>query len=154
MADEDDDYTDEASEAVELPEAPEFVTNKGRPGRAPSTAKVPDQDPENIAWRLQGRASRCGQDAIRIGVQFVRGAQVAQPLPSPDAGPRRSSRANIASPRLRPGLHRVSRSRQNDLLTTPDLVELQRRNSAELLYNQKYAKIRDDCVGLAYKQNR
>ena len=74
MADEDDDYPDEAPETVELPEASEFVTNKGRPGRAPSTAKVPDQDPENIAWRLQGRASRCGQDAIRIGVQFVRGA--------------------------------------------------------------------------------
>ena len=103
MADEDDDYTDEASEAVELPEASEFVTNKAPPGQAPSTAKVPNQDPENIAWRLQGRASRCGQDAIRIGVQFVGGAQVAQPLPSPDTGPRRSPRASIAVATLEAG---------------------------------------------------
>ena len=105
MADEDDDYPDEASEAVELlgSSPTRDVADKGRPGRLLNASKVLGQDPEYMAWRLEGRASRAGQDAKRLGVGFFGGAQVedASLTPEPDiAGPRRSSRGSRPVDRL------------------------------------------------------
>ena len=107
MADEDDDF-DEASEAVELPhdDQGEVVADKGRPGRLPNASKVLGQDPEYMAWRLKGRASRAGQDAKRLGVGFFGGAQVedASLTHEPNvAGPRRSSRGSRPVDRLEAG---------------------------------------------------
>ena len=65
------DSADDGSTSDSSSEGDDSEAVTRREGRPPS--RVYD-DPANVAWRLQGRATRCGQDAKRLGVVFVDGA--------------------------------------------------------------------------------
>ena len=67
------DYADGGSTSDSSPEEDDSEAAPRREGRPPS--RVYD-DPANVAWRLQGRATRCGQDAKRLGIVFVDGARL------------------------------------------------------------------------------
>ena len=66
-----DDSADDGSTSDSSSEEEDSEAVMGREGHPPS--RVYD-DPEYVAWRLQGRATRCGQDAKRLGIVFVNGA--------------------------------------------------------------------------------
>ena len=61
MAEDDDDYTDEASEAMKLPtndDRGEVVNNKGRPGRLPMPARISAKTLST--WHVVLRAPQTG----------------------------------------------------------------------------------------------